>query len=114
MGSAVTILPDSIVRITLSEGKLWKNGQRTLHEFVISEMEGPGLGNGTAGMVEYTRTWQGPALVLILREKGYLTGWVGRAGEEGGGMIDGEAFDRVTAAVEKAWEGEVASLGDGW
>ncbi|KAI7190671.1 hypothetical protein KC343_g10704 [Hortaea werneckii] len=114
MGSAVTILPDSIVRITLSEGKLWKNGQRTLHEFVISEMEGPGLGNGTAGMVEYTRTWQGPALVLILREKGYLTGWVGREGEEGsGGMIDGEAFDRVTAAVEQAWEGEVASLGDG-
>ncbi|KAI7458680.1 hypothetical protein KC351_g18016 [Hortaea werneckii] len=112
MGSAATILPDSIVRITLSEGKLWKHGQRVLHEFVISEMEGPVLGNGTAGMVEYTRTWQGPALVLILREKGYLTEWVGRAGEEGGGMIDGEAFDRVTAAVEKAWEGEVGSLGE--
>ncbi|GAB1734390.1 hypothetical protein NU195Hw_Modified_601t1 [Hortaea werneckii] len=113
MGSAVTILPDSIVRITLSEGQLWKNGQKVLHEFVISEMEGPQLGNGTAAMVEYTRKWQGAALVLILREKGYLTEWVGREGEEGGGMVDGEAFDRVTAAVEEAWEGEVASLGDG-
>ncbi|GAB1743611.1 hypothetical protein NU219Hw_g537t1 [Hortaea werneckii] len=109
MGSAVKILPDSIVRITLSEGKLWKRGQRRLHEFILSEMEGPELGNGTAAMVEYTRTWQGPALMLILREKGYLTGWVGRKGEAG--MIDGEAFDRFTGAVEKAWEEEVASLG---
>ncbi|KAI7198690.1 hypothetical protein KC343_g12876 [Hortaea werneckii] len=113
MGSAVTILPESVIRITLSEGKLWKHGQRVLHEFVISEMEGPELGNGTAAMVEYTRKWRGAALVLILREKGYLTAWVGRKGEEGGGMIEGEAFDRVTAAVEKAWEGQVASLGGG-
>ncbi|KAI7264241.1 hypothetical protein KC345_g8898 [Hortaea werneckii] len=112
MGSTVTILPESIIRITVSEGKLWKHGQRTLHDFVISEMEGPELGNGTAAMVEYTRTWQGPALMLILREKGYLAEWVGREEEEGG-MIDGEAFDRVTAAVEKAWEGEIASLGGG-
>lgn len=109
MGSAVTILPDSVIRITLSDGKLWKQGQRTLHEFILSEMQGPELGNGTAAMVEYTRTWQGPALVLILRETGYLTGWLGGKGE--GGMIDGKAFDRVTAAVEKAWEEEVASLG---
>ncbi|KAI6888502.1 hypothetical protein KC318_g16581 [Hortaea werneckii] len=111
MGSAVKILPDSIVRITLTEGKLWKQGQRTLHEFVLSEMEGPELGNGTAAMVEYSRTWQGAALMLILREKGYLTGWVGRKGE--GGLIDGKAFDRFTGAVEKAWEEEVASLGGG-
>ncbi|KAI7081739.1 hypothetical protein KC356_g8924 [Hortaea werneckii] len=111
MGSAVTILPESVVRITFPEGKLWRHGQRILHEFVLSEMEGPQLGNGTAAMVEYTRTWQGPALVLILREKGYLRGWVGRKGEAG--MIDAKAFDRFTAAVEKAWEEDVASLGGG-
>ncbi|KAI7531155.1 hypothetical protein KC331_g14273 [Hortaea werneckii] len=112
MGSAVKILPDSVVRITLSDGKFWKQGQRTLHEFILSEMEGPELGNGTAAMVEYSRMWQGPALMLILREKGYLTGWVGRKGEAG--MIDAKAFDRFTGAVEKAWEEEVASLGDGF
>ncbi|KAI7218733.1 hypothetical protein KC333_g3425 [Hortaea werneckii] len=111
MGRAVKILPASVVRITLSDGKLWKQGQRTLHEFILSEMEGPELGNGTAAMVEYSRMWQGPALMLILREKGYLPGWVGRKGEAG--MIDAKVFDRFTGAVEKAWEEEVASLGVG-
>lgn len=98
-GSDVQIAGDSVAHITLQDGSAWQ-GQRMLHTFTFSEVEGA---NGSSAVFEYEREWQGSALLNELHSWELLSGLFG---EGNVGMIDAECLDVFWKAVEKAWSEE--------